>query len=698
VTSPLVTFIVPCYNLAHYLVECVDSILAQSFADFEVLIMDDCSPDDTPQVAASITDRRVRHVRHEANVGHLRNYNIGIELAKGKYIWVISADDRLRGNQILERYTTVLEGDDDVAFAFCTGLTMSSGGIEGTVTGLTYPADRIVSSDDFMARAIRDNPVCTPGALARRQHYVDNGLFPLDLPFAGDWFTWCAFGLRGKVAFFAEPMVNYRLHDGSNTAIYRRERAALIIHDEIDVRWRILRMATQSGRTRVAAACRDAIARDYVERLMHGRRRSTFGMSMEEFDQSTASKTDASRDIIPIRSRVFELLGDECQDRGDLIEARHLYGLAQRAKSRLGLGFKRVLGQLGGPGLLARNTLSDWKGAPAVGGRSRRNSAAALTTIGSPAAGASHHSPVVSVVIPCYNGAAFLKDALDSVLNQTYQSIEIIVVNDGSTDDFADVIAPYRSRVTVIDQLNIGLSAARNRGLDHCSGDLIAYLDADDQWHPSKLQQQVAVMLERPNLSFVHTAVQFTDEDGVPITTAKTPQPAASGDCLAELARWNSVIISSVLHPRRPGHQQRFDPHITSAGDWDLWLRLAATGPVAYIEQPLTLYRYHANNMSRHRRLIAMDGLKVLARALQRTADRTVRRALFSARAERYSQLAHLAYEADNLDAARMLFWGCLSQLDGLGLARLGMSSIGLSRARVTSLMGRMNRPRGSVR
>src|SRR5262245_13776741 len=84
VTWPTVSFVVPCYGLAHLLPECVHSILRQSYRDFEVLIMDDCSPDDTATVAKSFRDERVRHIRNEANIGHLRNYNTGISLARGR--------------------------------------------------------------------------------------------------------------------------------------------------------------------------------------------------------------------------------------------------------------------------------------------------------------------------------------------------------------------------------------------------------------------------------------------------------------------------------------------------------------------------------------------------------------------------------------------------------------------------------------
>src|SRR5207249_476102 len=142
ITRPLVSFVVPCYNLAQYLTDCLDSVLAQSFTDFEVLIMDDCSPDDTPRVAAAFTDNRVSHIRHETNLGHMQNYNVGIERARGKYLWLLSADDRLRSREVLKRFVDILEADDSVTFAFCSGLTVTSDGREGGSMGRVYPRDR----------------------------------------------------------------------------------------------------------------------------------------------------------------------------------------------------------------------------------------------------------------------------------------------------------------------------------------------------------------------------------------------------------------------------------------------------------------------------------------------------------------------------------------------------------------------------
>jgi len=125
--DPLVSFVVPCYEMAHLLPECIKSILAQTYQDFEILIMDNCSPDSTPEVAGSFNDARVRHIRNETNIGHLRNFNKGITLSRGKYVWLVSADDLLRSPRVLGHYVDLMERSPKVGYAFCRAIELRSG-------------------------------------------------------------------------------------------------------------------------------------------------------------------------------------------------------------------------------------------------------------------------------------------------------------------------------------------------------------------------------------------------------------------------------------------------------------------------------------------------------------------------------------------------------------------------------------------
>ena len=122
-----VSFVIPCYKLAHLLPECLGSILSQSYEDFEILLMDDCSPDETPEVAQSFHDPRIKYVRNKENLGHLHNYNKGIALSQGKYVWLISADDCLRRTYALERYVQVMEDHPEIGYVFSPAVRLQDG-------------------------------------------------------------------------------------------------------------------------------------------------------------------------------------------------------------------------------------------------------------------------------------------------------------------------------------------------------------------------------------------------------------------------------------------------------------------------------------------------------------------------------------------------------------------------------------------
>jgi glycosyltransferase involved in cell wall biosynthesis len=184
--NPVVSFVVPCYKLAHLLPQCINSILAQSFHDIEVLIMDDSSPDNTAEVANSFCDSRVRYVRNEANLGPLRNYNKGINLSRGKYVWLISADDYLRQPYVLDRYVKLLEAHPQVGYTFCPGFRVRNGAETELVEYSVYSnRDKIVDGRVFLTKLLNGNIVLAPSALVRRQCYEKISMFPLGVVWTG---------------------------------------------------------------------------------------------------------------------------------------------------------------------------------------------------------------------------------------------------------------------------------------------------------------------------------------------------------------------------------------------------------------------------------------------------------------------------------------------------------------------------------
>lgn len=210
--------------------------------------------------------------------------------------------------------------------------------------------------------------------------------------------------------------------------------------------------------------------------------------------------------------------------------------------------------------------------------------------------------PIVSVVIPAFNAAAFVTQAVDSVLAQTWPHREILVINDGSTDNTLDVLTAYGNAIRVINKPNGGLSSARNRGIEEASGRYVAFLDADDRWLPAKLSRQVAVLEQTDKIGFCSTVAQVVDPDDQFLNTWSCPD--IRGSLLQTLFRQNGAIpgSGSGVMVRRDLFEKagRFDESLRSLEDIDLWMRLAAISDYRCIDEPLTIIVKHPDSMSRN--------------------------------------------------------------------------------------------------
>jgi glycosyltransferase involved in cell wall biosynthesis len=198
----------------------------------------------------------------------------------------------------------------------------------------------------------------------------------------------------------------------------------------------------------------------------------------------------------------------------------------------------------------------------------------------------------VSVVIPCFNAASFLEETLRSVLAQTHAPVEVIVVDDGSTDGSAAVAAAFGPKVHVITQENRGESAARNVGMDHCRGDWIAFLDADDVWQPDKLERQLAVAAD--DTIAVHTNYfHFGGDDRVYDVSTIPPDVRYR---LETVARTIPIRLSSLMVRR--ALPVRFEEWARYGEDLLYMLDLVQQGPIALVAEPLTGYRVHPGSQS----------------------------------------------------------------------------------------------------
>jgi glycosyltransferase involved in cell wall biosynthesis len=240
--------------------------------------------------------------------------------------------------------------------------------------------------------------------------------------------------------------------------------------------------------------------------------------------------------------------------------------------------------------------------------------------------------PVVSVVMPCYNGEAFLAAAVDSVLGQTFRDFELIVIDDGSTDRSADILTGYGERIHVIRQGNRGVSAARNAGIGAARGDFIAFLDADDWWEPDFLAEMVAAMADP------RTAIAYCGWQNVGVGAGKpfVPPDYEGPDKMHHLLRFASLwpihailIRRSTMPPGMP-----FNPEYPACEDYDLWLRIASFHRIQLVPRVLAYYRKHGETnattnqarVARYNLLVKQRFLADFPRVAQRI-PRTKRRA-----------------------------------------------------------------------
>lgn len=208
----------------------------------------------------------------------------------------------------------------------------------------------------------------------------------------------------------------------------------------------------------------------------------------------------------------------------------------------------------------------------------------------------------VSVVITCYNYGRYLKSAIDSVLEQSLPVEEIIVIDDGSTDNTQAVLTRYKTneKVSFVYQKNKGQAKAKNIGIQIARGAFVAFLDADDIWDPQKIEKQ-APLFSNPDVGVVYTRQKFIDENNRVHSNAPVRLTPYRGRVVGEILKDNFIPFSSVI-VRRTCFEKFgvFDEKLSMSIDWDLWLRCSLGTEFDYVDEDLLLYRLgHAGQMSK---------------------------------------------------------------------------------------------------
>jgi glycosyltransferase involved in cell wall biosynthesis len=208
---------------------------------------------------------------------------------------------------------------------------------------------------------------------------------------------------------------------------------------------------------------------------------------------------------------------------------------------------------------------------------------------------------LVSVIMPVYNREKYVTDAIMSIINQSYDCVEVVVVNDGSTDGSLEIIQElerlYPNKIIVLNQVNQGQVIARNNAIQKCNGEFVAFLDSDDIWEPQKLELQIPLF--KANVGLVYCGIYQIDDNGN-ILGEEACDDRIQGNIFPQLLVQNRMTGGTVVVRRDIlNNVGVFDEEFKAAENWDLWLRVCFSYEAAVVNLPLVRYRLHDSNMSK---------------------------------------------------------------------------------------------------
>ncbi|MEG4166984.1 MULTISPECIES: glycosyltransferase [unclassified Microcoleus] len=483
---PKISVIIPCYNQGRYLYEALESVVKQTYQNFEVIIVNDGSTDNTQEVAEEFIRIHPQYqikLIAQANSGQPAiPRNRGISEAKGEYILPLDADD-LIDPTMLEECLNLLETNTSVAIAYSDRQDF------GESTQLIYAGNY-----DF-SKLIYANHIsyCT---LYRKTVWENIGGYRTNVKGCEDWDFWIAAGVRGYFGYrIPKPLFKYR---NNHTGLYQE----------------VLRNYKKI----------------FAKIIINNR---------EAYKQEEISAA--------------ELLGDEISTQG--LEAN----------------------------LAITSTVS-----------------LADTAVNSDLNGVK--SPLISVIIPCYNHATLLREAVESVVRQTYPNWECIIVNDGSTDDTSNLgkylikLYPQKS-LRLIDKPNTGPADSRNVGVQQSSGKFILFLDADDKLHPKFLEECLEILLAKPKVGFVYTDVQHFGANC---------DLVVHGDFDANRFLRENQAPATSLFRREIYEQVGGLKKVMKLGceDWEFWVSAYEKGWLGdRLPKPYLYYRQHGDGSSRTQKM-----------------------------------------------------------------------------------------------
>lgn len=553
---PLVSVVVPFFNAATHLPATLETVQRQTWTAWELIAVDDGSTDGSAELVADWArrDPRVRLLR-QANAGVSTARNRGVAASAGPLVAFLDADDLWHPDK-LRAHVACHQADPDLGVSYARVEFLTPAGAR---TGHLASQQREPLQ---AAHLLYENPTTTTSNwVLRRQVFEAVGGFTQTMSYSEDleWLLRVACDGRWRIRSLDRVLTYYRTSEGGLSASLAR----------MEQGW--LRLV-QEARSYAPALVAQHFAAARAVQLRYLARRSL------------RLRTDPTQGFDFMRRAL------QSDSRRLLLDPRRTLPTAAAVFGRL--LFSRVAALLP---------------------QSSRPDAVSPLPAPAPAPAGPGASPLVSVVIPLYNSASTVRATLDSVLAQTYAELEILVVDDGSTDDGPAICRSYPDpRIRLIQQQNRGLAGARNTGIRHSRGSILAFVDSDDLWLPQKIEKHVQHLRSRPEVGVSYSCSAFIDADGRPLGIYQTPalhgitpdlilcrNPISNGSCVVMRREvLDGIRFEASLYGSLESYW--FDDSFRQSEDIECWLRIAVqtAWQIEGISDALTLYRVSSGGLS----------------------------------------------------------------------------------------------------
>lgn len=562
--SAVVSILIPSFNRADLIGQTLDSLLAQTHADWEAIVIDDNSTDQSLEVLAQYAgrDSRIRFFKRAGSTGGAcicRNQ--ALKLARGEYVLFLDCDDLLMPHCLAQR-VAAMESEPQLGFGIFPGRVFKQTPGDSL---MLWNAD--TGEDDIDRFLFNDPPWQTSSALIRRSTALATNPWN---EAAMAWQDW-----------------DYYLRLLIDRVPYKR-------FDTPDFYWR----APDPGRATIGTHGRT---------LAHYQSRLKLVKSMHRRLVSMNALTPRRRE--GIAWQIF-LIASAIAESGDLRAARTAWKLARKRDcvgSSVDHGGSLLLRLWNRTGL-RRRLHHRLKRLSPVFDVFRASPTHLRTALPYP-----DQVPIVSVVMTAYNSTRYIESAVQSIQRQTFEDFELIIVDDGSTDNTREIVsklARYDKRIRLLACDHRGIVPSANEGIGNARGEYLARMDSDDLSMPQRFEWQVSLLRARPEVVLVGGAYQLIDSRG---RLLHQITPPLDDQKLQELAMSGRTPIAQPLAMMRReavDRLGRYHATFEPAEDLDLWLRLGEIGQLACVPQVILKYRMHANSISEVRQEVQAKNMQ----------------------------------------------------------------------------------------